>query len=543
MSYQTWLEDTAAKRCVLVEATINKLTSDAVGTDTVSIGIVTLYYSSSGYITTNSDVYYQPIVLGGLKFNESLSTDGTISITYGDIELHNYSGTYDKYLDNTKYIWVNGSIKIYYGDPTWVCANHAEIVNGTASSFFELIFDGTIADIDSRDRNVLNIKVRDKLQRLNTPITETKLGYTGVWGSGNQTNYDSIIPIVFGEVFNVSPMYRDPSILEYIVNNGNTEDLIEVRDNGVPVYTDGVWANGSGSWASNTGIFTLANPLVGTITCDVQGQKQKILFNADRVSVPTLIAGTYDNNIAGIVALIVTQFGNIDTKLALSELDPANFYDFYINNTQPIGVFITDRENTLDICNQIVNSLGAQLFFTRKGKLQLLKLGVSIPTGTVARVNITTTDIVANTFYISNRTAVIAATKLGYCKNYTIQSDLVTAIPQAHKDSYALDWLSETVVDVTIKNNYKLNADPIQKDTVLVTIAGASIEATRLNNYFKYVRTTYKFTGTSKLLSLQLGQEVSLAFPRFGLDAGVVGQVISLGPDWSKGLVEVEVLI
>jgi hypothetical protein len=90
---------------------------------------------------------------------------------------------------------------------------------------------------------------------------------------------------------------------------------------------------------------------------------------------------------------------------------------------------------------------------------------------------------------------------------------------------------------------YKLTSDPIQRESYLINTAAAKEEATRLLNYFKVARTVYSFTGTAKLLGLKLGQQVTLTHPRFGLQAGKVGQVISLSPTWTKGSVEVEVII
>lgn len=526
---QAWLGGNN-RRCILVEFTINKLTANSVGSDTTATGTQTLYYSTSGYLTTTSDVYYQPLVMGGLKFTESLSADGGISVTYGDIELANKNGELDAYLDNAKYIWVNGTINIYYGDPTWLSTNLSAV-----HSNFEQIFSGVIADIDSRNIEVLNVKVRDKLQRLNTPITDIKIGTYGTWApAGNQTNKDSIKPIIFGEVFNVSPVLIDPApntgAAEFIINNGATAEVIEVRDNGVPITVLSV--------EPSTGTFRIANPLIGTITVDARGQNNSVTFTG---GVATLQAGTYTNTIASNIALIATQWGsNPANRLTLSEIDGANFLAFSIN-ADPIGVYITDKENTLDICNNLASSVGAQLFITRQGKLQILRYGV--PT-TDTSVTITTSDILLNSMGIFNRAEIRAATKIGYCKNWTVQPDLVTAIPTSHKNTYAAEWITVTEINTTTKANYKLDAEPAQIDTLLITDAAAQAEAQRINAlYSNTSKTTYSFRGTTALLLLKLGQPVVLKYPRFGLNAGVTGQVVSLSPDWIAGTIDVEVLI
>ncbi len=522
-----WLESPAT-RCVLVEFTINKITSSVIGTDTASTGTQTLYYSTHGYLTSTSDVYYQPLVVGGLAFSETLSSDSEISITYGDVELHNPNGDLDPYLDITKYIWVNGTVNIYYGDPTWISTN----LTNTRSNF-ELIFSGVIADIDSRSNKTVNIKFRDKLDRLNVPLSETKLGSRGTW-AGGQTNQDTLLPLIFGEVFNISPLYTDPATLEYQINIGTTEGVIDYRDNGVEITSNVVETA-----VATTGIFTLTKPLVGVLTLSAKGVKQHITFPS-AVSTPVLTA-TYANNIAKIIALIATQYGPVSTRLTIAELDESNLYDFSIANTQPIGIYISDRENLLEVCNRIAASIGAQLYFTRQGKLQLLRYGVALGSSTET---ITTSDMINDSLYISRRHDLIASTKIGYGKNWTVQSNLTTAIPEQHKEVYAAEWLSKTTVDVTAQTNFKLTADPVQKDTLLIIDTDAEAEATRLTNYYSTVRTVYSFKGTSRLMLLKLGAPVTLQHPtRFDLAAGRAGQVVGLSPNWVEGTIDVEVLV
>ena len=232
-----WLQDSQSIKIVLVVLTIKVYTA---GTwiDTP------IYISNANYITHDGITVFNPIIKGDITFTEGISDTGGISVTYGDIGISNLNGEYDSYLDNTKYIWTNGSIQMYYGDPTWNCNTLSDITSSTTGKFLK-IFDGTIGDIDSRTISVLNIKIRDKLQRLNTPLTNYKLGSYGYW-AGGQLNTDMIRPVIFGEVFNVEPTLINPSSLQYLFNhdyyvesnNGliKSEGVVEVRDNGVPIY-------------------------------------------------------------------------------------------------------------------------------------------------------------------------------------------------------------------------------------------------------------------------------------------------------------------
>ena len=627
---QAWLEDQTSIRCLLVEITArNVLTS----TET------TFYLSNMGYITTSADVVYLPYLTGSLQTTESLSIEGSLSMSFGDIQVANLNGDLDTWLDSTKYIWVNRSIKVYLGDPRWVCVNLASV-----QTTFEKIFDGIVADVDSSARDSINIKVRDKLQRLNYPLTDNVLGVYGTWAAG-QTNQDTIRPLIFGEVNNISPVLIDPSKLEYMFNdtsigilvtgtsnltnaitcNGtasfiinkpivftfsttaypstfgnivagttyyiksiessttftisatstgsgtgtgvvfvlgtisstttnlvlaeanvtNTELLIEIRDNGVPVYTDtfaytlgGTRPQGA-TVTLSTGKFTLTSPAAGTLTASVQGVKRSVNFT----SPGSLVEGTYVNNIANIIALIVTQYGQANQRLAFSDIDLTNFSAFSglnaINNAS-IGTAILDRTNILNVCQDIAKSASAQLFFNRAGLLQLLQVGLNTSD---ASMSINDDNILHHSLHISSKTTVVASTKVGYCQNYTSQTALASSIPGTANTMFEEPWYSSTVVDTATQSLYKLTAAPVQQDTKLITGTDSIALATYLNNYFKVPHTVYAFTGTAKLMYLKLGQGVTLTHNRFGLNAGKSGQVITLAPDWANGTVNVEVII
>ena len=528
---QAWLESPASIKGILVEVVVK----DILGAYGTAGSENTIYLSNVGYTTSTASTTYLPYLTGVVQTTESLSLDNTLSMTFGDIEILNTNGERDSWLDSTKFIWANRAITVYLGDPRWVCTDLTSIHNT-----FQKIFDGVVADLDSSSRESLNIKVRDKLQRLNEPITDNKIGTYGTWGGG-QTNQDSIKPIILGEVFNVSPMLVDPSKLEYMFNEGNTQLVVEIRDNGAPIYTDAsVYTNvmtkpDAALIGLTTGKFTLTKPPIGTISASIQGIKNSINLDSG-----ALVSGTYVNNIANLVALIVTQYGPSAVRLIASDLDLSNFKAFSLANTQAVGIAILDRVNVLNACQELLASVNAQLFMNRVGLLQLLQLGVYTSD---AIVSITDRNILHHSLQVSSKTEVVAATKIGYCRNYTPQTALVSSLPSAHNIMFNDEWYSNTITDLTVQSLYKVDISPIQKDTALIYGTDALALATRLNNYFKVPKIVYSFTGTSALLSLKLGQQVTLTHNRFNLSSGKTGQVISLSPDWMAGTINVEVII
>lgn len=206
--FTAWLSSTSAIRTVLVEAVAR-----IAGSET------TLYLSSRNYITAAADTpastAYQACIAGGVSTTESLNLDGSPSMSWGDIEIGNTDGSRDGWLD---YVWANRSVNVYVGDPTWPRAD------------FRLVFSGVVDDLSSRARDVLNLKLRDKLERLNAPLSEATLG-------GSTDNKDRLLPLVFGEVHNIEPLLITPATLVYQYSTGASERLIEVRDNGAPITT------------------------------------------------------------------------------------------------------------------------------------------------------------------------------------------------------------------------------------------------------------------------------------------------------------------
>lgn len=481
-----WLKNDSAIRCVLMEVVV--LTG---GVETVR------YISNRGYVTypydTPPNQAYIPLIASGVKFTESLSIDGTPSLSYGSIEFDNYSGEIDSWLSD---IWVNRSVKIYLGDMAW-----------NRSQFYK-IFDGITATNAAPSRDKLSITLSDKMLRLNTTMSEVKLG-------GTSPNFDKLIPLLFGECHNITPLLVDSATEKYQVHNGPIESIIEVRDNGVPVsFTPDIL----------TGTFVLNQAVVGTITCSAQGDK------------PSL----YSNNAVTIIKRIVKDYGNALQKLSDSDIDLTSFSDFAAANVAPVGIYLTDKANVVDVVNRLSSSIGARAAMSRQGLLYLVKVDLQGVSGGTA---INPEDMVQFSINIAELPTVVAAVKLGYCRNYTVQTNLQTGLPTSHIDLFALDWLSVTKINQTTSTNYKMFVDPVMQESELLTTADANIEATRRLVLLGTYRKVIHYQGLGHLLLEKLGGVQTIKHPRFGLSEGVSGQILSLTTDWLNPRVDINVLL
>jgi len=516
---KAWLKTPKHIRRILVE--IDNVTdlSGANGT--------TLYLSNGAYTSSTSDTpsnkAYIPIIVGGVSFTQSLSLDGTVNISYGDIELDNTTGALDTAYLNL--IFVNKNITIYIGDPNW------------SKSDFKVLFRGTTAELVARDRTTFNIIIADKLKQLDTTLSEdTVLQET-------KNNILDLKPVCFGECFNVTPLINqritddattagidEAGKTYYVVHNGAIEDIIEVRDMGVPIT--GVEKD------LTRGRFRLTQANFGQITCSVQGDKT---------------TGTYTNKIGETIKNILKNYGPSSTRLTDSDLDLTNFTNFDANFTvsgtykRPIGFYSSSRENLLDICNRLAGSVRAKLAInigpltndSDVGKLKLIKLDQA----TSASIDIVASDIEEFSISISERPPVRAATKIAYCKNYTVQtSGLASGLPVKNSADFASEWYYSTTSNNTVKTNYKTTSEPEQEDTYLITQTGASEESSLRNALWSTPRTIYTLVAYPHMFDIQLGDFVRLTNRRFGL-SNTLGTVVTVSRDWIRGRIELGVLV
>ena len=502
-NYQTWLETPNVVRIMLVQAQV-----------LVDSVVVTRYLST--HAATVDSIDYLPIIKNTLSIDESISTDYAASISYGDLELVNTSGQYDDWLND---VWINKPVKIYVGSlPTTGAV--------TVIEEFELIFDGLVSDIDSKNRTQLTLKIRDKLEKLNTSVSEDLLGNYFQGNIVPLTTYtnqyrDNVKPLVFGEVHNITPVLTDPTLLEYMASAAAVEGILEVRDNGMPVeFTT------TGTVAIPAGSFRLLRTPAGTVTCSVQGLKKTVNISGNSVT------NTYTNNISNTIAVILKLYGQ---QLDYTEIDQTSFSGLGV---EAVGVYVKDRVNVLALCQQIAKSAGLILSTTRTGKIKLIDLNIP----TTAITTISETDTMLNSLQLVQKLDVIAGAKLGYAQNWTVQNNLLTSLPEEHKDLYATEWLEVTQTDTASRDKYSVTTEPSMEPTYLVDRDQAESLATKKLNLFKQQRKIFSMKCTSKFLSLQVGDAVNLVASRFNLNGGVKGIVVSTKPDWLRGTIEIGVL-
>lgn len=485
-----WLALPEANKCILVD-----ITEIYIDQNTTT----SLYFSSNSY--TSNGIVYLPIVDGGLNFSENLSITGSISVNFGTIDLVNTGGIYDIYLT---YIWKRRPIKIYLGDQTWT------------KSDFILIFEGLVEDISANNENILSIALFDRLQKLNDTLSSATLKDTAY----SQNTLDTVLPITLGEVFNVQPLLVDNGSSEftgarYMAHNGAIEDIIEVRDNGVPI---------NATKNLSTGTFVLTNKPTGTITCSVQG------------------ATPYTNTVSGIITYIVKNYGSTFNRLTDSDID---FSDF--TNSSKVGVYYSDRVNMLEACAQLANSVGSCLTYSTisiandqvsSGKLKLVEF--KTPSGN-PKYTLTDNEMVEGSLFITEIFPPKPSIKLAYCKNYTVQQTVAAAVNPA--SDFDKEYLYIAVYNPTKQTVYRDSGSVQEEVSYLIITSEAATEATKRLTYWQDQRIVITAKYIPKLIFVQLGDIVEIKSNRFNLSEGKLGIVYSINRDWITGYVDIGVLV
>lgn len=432
---------------------------------------------------------YDAAIVGGVSISEKIDYEGhTPPLSYGDIQIDNTDGSRDNWLN---WVWSNRPISVFLGDAEW------------QKDQFLPVFSGVVDDIDSPSRHRLALKIRDSLQRLNTPVTEAKLG-------GTTDNQDKLLPITLGAVFNVEPLLIDPAQHRYQLHDGRLSKIIEVRDNGAPVSFTPDLASGT---------FSLNRRPFGTITADAVHEKSRV---------------------ADLIRLLATTYGKVSERFQPHEIDTESFDLIADRCPQNVGVYLSGRRNVLEVCSELAESVGCVLAVSRTGKLRLLHLGRP---GTV-KFEITPAHIVLGSLDISARPAVTAAIKLGFGRNYLTQnSGMAGGIPAEHLGLFSEEWQQVIAADEDVKSRYLLHAEPELIPTALTLRKEAVLEAQRRLNLRKVARHIFRFTAIASLLTLTVGDTVRLTHPRFGLSTGKLGVIVGAEPDWLNRRTVLSVLV
>jgi hypothetical protein len=478
--YQEWLERDYERRVILVEAVSHN-----------GVTTTTRYFSSYDYISFPTDTPANQPYEGILREIPRISNNlnevfgGNSKPAFGDIVIDNTEGERDDWLELS---WIGYPISLYLGDVTW---NRND---------FRLVMQGVISDIQARTSDTIVFKIRDKQDLLNKQIQST-LYTTG-------PNEGQPIPLCYGEVYQATPVLLDAFTHEYQIHDGEIEDIIEVYQDGVPKAFTPNLADGT---------FTLTTAAEGLITVDAKGAK---------------VDSVYLSTAGDIAAALAVRAG-----ITEDEIDSDSLTAFTTLCPQVVGVYIKDRTNLLPIMDFVVGSVGGFYGFNRSGLLTFGRF--SEPSGT-AVLELTADDVEVYGVDVKTIIQPTKTVRLGYKRYYTeLNGELSGFVTETQR----ADFLQEYRV-VTSSNTvpeWPLALEPDVYYTGLAYQADAQDEADRRADINSVPRKIIKVRGFSTSQTLELGDEIKITYPRFGLSAGEYGIVTAINESLTNFKMEIEI--
>lgn len=482
---------------------------------TDSIGATTtLYFSSDGFVTSGSDTpantYFEPYIKQPALMSRSISTTGQSKVGYGELVLTNIDGSLDYLID---YGFDGRSITIRYG------------LNTSAyPAGFTTVLVGTMEQPEFRWKEV-SIKIRDRQDELASKQLQTTK-YTG--SNSLPAGLEGVAgdikgqpkPVLYGQVFNIEPVFVNTSRLIFQVNDGAVNSVDAVYDRGVALtagaaYTDQTdmetnapSAGQFRAWLGG-GYVRLGSSPTGIITADV-----------------TQGAAVSNRTVAQIVKSIAIDRGGVVS----GDIDSGDVTALDTANSSVVGIYVKDETDISSALDELTNSIGAWWGFDSLGKLRMARLVV--PSGTPVET-FTESEIVD-----IDRSGELPAytVKLKYKKFYVVQdSDLAGAVTDARRAELKQDFREVVSTDSNILDKHLLASEK-EFVTLLVDATAAQTEADRLLAMYK-LRQDYFEIRTRDVdiqYSIELGDVVEVAVSRFGLSGGELFVVTGIESDLKR---------
>lgn len=446
-----------------------------------------LRFSNRLYVDA-SDRVWDARLIGGVSFSARIDpVQLTGSTGFGDIEIDSRDQGLD-YLAGA--VWHGRLARVRAGDLSW------------QPDDCPVVASGHIERLAARSCGRFNLVWRDELARLDSPITKAKLG-------GDGPAKDRIVPLSFGEVFNVPALLVDAPQHCYKVHDGLIESVVESREAGAPVPNTADVASGE---------FKLLGTPIGDITCDVQGGK----------------AGGWLSTVPGIVAHLATQRGDTFWRFSPAEVAPLP------DLPQRVGLWVDSEMTVADAVRYLAQSVNAIPAIDSLGRLALTVVRAS---GTPV-ATLTAADIRKNTLTLMDSPVPAGRIKIGYGRNHAPRDGLGGdalggGLPEASRTVLAAEYAYAEAVDAARVATWRLRDHAEPEDTALACESdAASIATERLALRGPALRLSGSVN--IRLGWLRPGMWVILAHPQYGLTTGRDALVCAIDVDVLQQTVQLE---
>ena len=467
-----------------------------------------LYFSDFGLVSSPAsdppNQYFDPRLMSALNFERHLFNSGKLSGRsvpgYGEIELNNADGG----LDGLGGLAFDGRrVRVFIGGDDF------------AFEDFEVVFDGTAETAEFTDESV-SIRLRDLQLTLDKPIQEKT--YEGTGGpEGAEALTGKPKPLTFGHVFHISPVLIQPFELVYQVHDGPIEDVVAVYDSGLPLSkVTGTPSFGQFSADLALGTFQLGGTPAGTVTAEVKGDKTD---------------GVYVSTTAEIIRRIVVERTE---ALSPGGVDQESFDATNAIAPAEVGIHVDAETAIAAVLDELVGGIGAHYGFNRSGQLVIGRLSVPETTGAKTFTDREILELERRATGLP-----IWRQKVGYRRFWTPldASGVAGSVAMEDRQDLAETYRLAESSDSTVQIIHPLAGEE-QADGTYVAKEDAQAEADRLLTLYGQDRQSYVVRVKAQPFTLDLGQTVTVIYPRHGLDAGKTFLVVGMAEDSAVNEVE-----
>jgi len=438
--YARWLNSNGEDRVVLVELEH-------------SSGVE--YLASRPYISLPSDDDPHRSYDDALEdtLNISSSLDGVFRV--GRISVLN-GGEYDDWREKN---WKGYKICTLLGAPSWSRDDFREIITAVNSG------------LSGWESGRVTFQTRDQKVLFEKPL--------------------QIMPITFGQPFNVRPILTSSATHEYQVNKGAVTS-VAVRDNGLSVD------------------FTLSN---GKFTLSARPQGE---VSADVVQV--------DKTAKTIINVVCAHYGQEADQAALNALPEhvlGLYYDSEVTGTRILG----------DVCQ----SLGAYWRIGPSGKVEVLQM-TSPATKPDFSIDVDDIEMSGVRFLRSIEPHKILTLKYRHNFNLHNQGSVAGAVTDDMAEQLTTEWRRVTATNAV--SEYPL-AQNHEIETYLVEKQDAQTECDRIAEFHSVRRDVWQIRGFLSPAQAHPGQTVAISHPMLNRNA----LILSVDRSITRASVTLEVLV
>lgn len=535
--FLAWLQS-GARRVILIEAQYHD-----------GAGVHTVYLSQGDYTTAPGDSPanqpYEDVATApdfSARLADSLS--GVAQPSWGDIDILSPAGERHPWL---AWSWGRRPLLMRIGAPDWPFAD------------FRVFFNGLVDDITAKSPTQIALKIRDKQALFNTPVSTRTVGepewvsgltYRVAEGAvdsidaveddgaavaftpntslgqftlaavpvgrltayvtGGEATRGALVPIALGEVFNVPALLLDGGLQRHRVADGPIQAITAVRDQGIATTITADLSRG---------VFDVTAAMLGSISADVQG---------------STVGGVWLKTLPELLERLLTHYG----AASPADLDAASFTALASACPQTLGLYLTERSNLLDACDQLLQSLGAWLWPDRTGHLRVGR--VDAPGGT-PRLSIGPDDLDAGRdIRLLRRVLPAASVTLKYQENHAPQTKLADAIDPSVAARLAQGW-RQVVARADARKAQWLDAQEIVIETALQREAEALAEAQRLLALHAVPREVWELPTLLAPLTVQIGDVVQVQCDHYRFASAPLAVVVGLSENLASKQTGVEV--